>query len=156
MKRIRCMVVGKMKSAFFRDAVDFFAARVDRHYPLEIVVIKDAPGSLNPVDKVRHEGRAILARLGSQDRLICLDELGRTMASRQFAQQLGRWIDDPGSQPCFIVGGAWGLSDEVRKRCSLSLALGPMTMSHELARVVLLEQLYRAATILSGHPYHHD
>lgn len=156
MKRIRCIVVGRMKAPHFKAAADFFTARVMRYYPLEVITLKDAPGSLAPASRARQEGQTILGKLGPRDRPICLDERGAAMTSRKFAETLDRWIEDPGSQPSFIIGGAFGLSDEVRARCVASLALGPMTMSHELARVVLLEQLYRAAAILHGHPYHHD
>ncbi|EMG38657.1 hypothetical protein PCS_00287 [Desulfocurvibacter africanus PCS] len=156
MRRIRCIVVGKLKAPHFREAVEFYDTRVSRYYPLEIVVLKDAPKALDPMAKASHEGQAILGKLTSQDRPICLDERGKALTSRQFAATVGQWIEDPGSQPCFIIGGAFGLSDAVRGSCTTSIALGPMTMSHELARVVLLEQLYRAAAILHGHPYHHD
>jgi 23S rRNA (pseudouridine1915-N3)-methyltransferase len=156
MRRIRCIVVGKLKAPHFRDAVEFYTMRVSRYYPLEIVVLKDAPKALDPAGKASHEGMAILGKLASQDRPICLDERGKTLNSRQFAATMGQWIEDPGSQPCFIIGGAFGLSNAVHGSCTMSLALGPMTMSHELARVVLLEQLYRATAILHGHPYHHD
>lgn len=156
MRRIRCIVIGKMKARHFRDAAEFYAARIARYYPLDVAELKDAPGALDQAGRARQEGQAILARLGPQDRPVCLDERGKAMNSRQFAETLGGWIDDPGSQPCFIIGGAYGLSDEVRSRCTVSLGLGPMTLSHELARVVLLEQIYRAAAILHGHPYHHD
>lgn len=156
MKRIRCIVVGKLKAPHFRDAAEFYIARISRYYPLEIVALKDAPKALDPSGKAGHEGVAILGKLAPQDRPICLDERGKALSSRQFAAILGQWIEDPGNQPCFIIGGAFGLSDAVRGRCGMTLGLGPMTMSHELARVVLLEQLYRAAAILHGHPYHHD
>ncbi len=145
-----------MKARHFRDAAEFYAARIARYYPLDIAELKDAPGALDQAGRARQEGQAVLARLGPQDRPVCLDERGKAMSSRRFAETLGGWIDDPGSQPCFIIGGAYGLSDEVRGRCATSLGLGPMTLSHELARVVLLEQVYRAAAILHGHPYHHD
>lgn len=80
---------------------------------------------------------------------------GSSYSSEEFAAGLEKWLEDPIRRPCFILGGAFGLSDEVRERCDRLISLGPMTLPHELARVVLLEQLYRAMTILKGTGYHH-
>ena len=77
------------------------------------------------------------------------------MASREFASWLERLIEDPGRQPVFVLGGPHGLSPDILSRADAVLAFGPGTLPHELARIVLLEQLYRALTILAGHPYHH-
>ena len=87
--------------------------------------------------------------------VISLDRKGRLFTSRQLSSALKVWLETPGRTPCFVIGGAYGLSRDVVSRSDLTLSLGPMTLPHELARVVLLEQLYRADAILRNLPYHH-
>ena len=88
--------------------------------------------------------------------LIALDERGKSLSSRDFADRLGRWRDDGEDEIAFIIGGAGGLDKAILDRASLVLSLGPMTWPHQLARGLLLEQLYRGQQILAGHPYHRD
>lgn len=156
MKRVRLVVIGKIKSPFFKEASSHYARAMERYAGLEIVEVKDAPSSLGPMERSAREGEAILARLGKGDLAVCLDETGQALTSRQLSCQLRQWLEDPVRSPVLIIGGPYGLSEAVKARCDLCLSLGPMTLPHELARVVLLEQLYRAMTILKGLPYHHD
>jgi 23S rRNA (pseudouridine1915-N3)-methyltransferase len=155
-KTVKLIAVGKLKSPFFQEAARHYAKLLRRYHALQEIEIKDAPSSLDPDQRRRKEGEAILDRLGPQDLAVCLDERGRAATSRELAGLLQGWIEDPLLTPALVIGGPFGLSGEVRSRCRLSLSLGPMTLPHELARVVLLEQLYRAATIQRGLPYHHD
>ena len=111
--------------------------------------------SADPVRRKTEEAKALLGRLGPRDFLVVLDEHGRSLASRELAGKLRTMIEDPGRAPCFVIGGAFGLDASVLARADWTLALGPGTLPHELARVVLYEQLYRAAAINAGAPYHH-
>jgi 23S rRNA (pseudouridine1915-N3)-methyltransferase len=154
MKPIQLLVVGQLKAGWFRDAAAHYLAALRRHVPAEEVVVRDAK-TAGASRRKAEEGRAVLDRLTPRDRLVALDEGGRSRASRDLAAWLGDMLADPGRRPCFVVGGAFGLSPEVLARAEATLALGPGTLPHELARVVLYEQLYRAATILAGTPYHH-
>ena len=156
MAALRFVWVGKLKEPFFRDACAHYMQRLARFHGVDEQVVKDAGGKLPPKVKADKEGEAILARLDARDHVVLLDEGGTALASRKWAARLARWVEDPGRTPCFIIGGPFGLSDAVRARAGETLALGPMTLPHELARVVLLEQLYRAASINAGLPYHHD
>jgi len=88
------------------------------------------------------------------DAIIALDERGETIDSATFARHLGRWRDESVPTAVFLIGGADGLSPELRRKVKLSVAFGKATWPHQMVRVMLLEQIYRAATILSGHPYH--
>ncbi len=85
-----------------------------------------------------------------------LDEHGERLTSRKLAANLTKWTDMPGVEPTFVIGGPFGLSDEVKAAARHSVRLSDMTLPHELARLTLLEQLYRAACIQKGIPYHHD
>ena len=154
MKTIRLLVVGAAKAPWFREAASHYLTALRRHVPVEEVVLRDGKAS-DRERRMAEEGRAILAKLGPRDLLVVLDENGRSLTSRDLASRLGQLLEDPGRRPCFVVGGAFGLSPEVLARADLTLALGPGTLPHELARVVLYEQLYRASSILAGAPYHH-
>ncbi|MBS0297154.1 MAG: 23S rRNA (pseudouridine(1915)-N(3))-methyltransferase RlmH [Proteobacteria bacterium] len=101
------------------------------------------------------EGEAILAAVEGAYLVAC-DERGQTFKSRDFAERIGRLRDDGERRLAFVIGGADGLSDEVRARARLKLAFGPQTWPHALARAMLAEQVYRAVTILAGSPYHRD
>ncbi|MFW5735539.1 MAG: 23S rRNA (pseudouridine(1915)-N(3))-methyltransferase RlmH [Oceanidesulfovibrio sp.] len=155
MRTIRLIAVGKLKQPCFRDAAAHYAEAVSRQYRLEESTVKDGPSKLGPEDKSAWEGERIIAALDDRDIPICLDERGKARASEPFAAWLGSMLEDQNRRPCFIVGGAFGLCPAVRRACAHAMSLGPMTMPHELARVVLLEQLYRASTIIAGAPYHH-
>lgn len=122
---------------------------------LELIVVKDAHGRLSPEQRNEVEGRALLAKLGPKDQALGLDAQGEAYSSEGFAVALEKWLEDPVRRPCFVLGGAFGLSEDVRDRCDQLISLSPLTLPHELARVVLLEQLYRAMSILRGSGYHH-
>ena len=155
MNRIKCLWIGAIKKGFWREAVDLYWKRLSALYTVEAVCLKDAPGHLEPEQRRDREAEAIQSKLTPRDRIIVLDEHGRARSSRQLAQGLTAWLEDPATQPCFVLGGAYGLADSLVQRADERLALGPMTLPHELARVLLLEQLYRAGTIVKNIPYHH-
>ncbi|EAQ37496.1 hypothetical protein NB311A_04274 [Nitrobacter sp. Nb-311A] len=104
--------------------------------------------------RVREEAAAVLALTPEKMVLVALDEKGKSIDSGAFAAHLGRWRDESVTSTVFVIGGADGLSPELRRRARLSVAFGTATWPHQMVRVMLLEQIYRAATILAGHPYH--
>jgi len=95
-----------------------------------------------------------LAAIPAKSVLVTLDERGDNVDSATFARYLGRWRDESAGNTIFVIGGADGLSPDLRRKSRLSIAFGSATWPHQMARVMLLEQVYRAATILAGHPYH--
>jgi 23S rRNA (pseudouridine1915-N3)-methyltransferase len=95
-----------------------------------------------------------LAAIPASSVLVTLDERGDNIDSAAFARQLGRWRDEQVANTIFVIGGADGLSPDLRRKAKLSIAFGSATWPHQMVRVMLLEQVYRAATILAGHPYH--
>lgn len=105
--------------------------------------------------KKQAESHLLLNAVLPNSKIIALDEGGKELTSRAFADILKKWIDD-GFNLAFLIGGANGHSDELKKRADLQISFGRMTMPHLLARIVLAEQLYRAKTILDNHPYHRD
>ncbi len=154
MLRIHSIFVGKLKSPYWRSSANHYHERIKQWYPYRETIIKDGHGK-NIQEKIAREGQAILNKLTPKDFLVCLDEHGSTMTSTSLARHLQTWFEHPGKIPCFVVGGAYGLDQNVLSRADMVLSFGPMTFPHELARVMLLEQLYRAGTILKNIPYHH-
>lgn len=153
--RIKLICIGKIKRSYWQDAAADYMHRISKYYALEVSELKDGPKHLSPQERIQVETQAIQAKISSRDMSICLDSRGRTLSSPQMGQKLKAWLEEPGSCPCFILGGAYGLAEQVTAKSSMLLSFGPMTLPHELARIVLLEQLYRASTIIHNHPYHH-
>ncbi len=154
MKPIRFLFVGQAKAPFFRQAEDHYLEALSRSIATVRVVVKDARSG-DPATRNLAEGRGILERLGPKDFVVALDGRGKMYDSPALADRLRVLVEDPGRAPCFVVGGAYGLAAGVLARADETVSLGPGTLPHELARVVLLEQIYRAAAILRGAPYHH-
>lgn len=154
MSRIHILAVGKLREPHWRDAACVYEARLRRGHELILTIVRDGDASLSPAARMDIEGKRILQSLAGNLVPVCLDEKGATLSSVDFAGFL-RQSFDGAKTPCFIIGGAYGLSEEVKARASRLLSLSPMTFPHELARVLLLEQLCRADAIIHGRPYHH-
>ena len=151
--RIRVVAIGKDRSGLFAPAAEEYAGRLARYLRLEVVEVPEARKHAGTPRAKEEEGEALLARLGERERVVLLDERGAEETSAAFAHRVERWLSR-GQDVALVVGGADGLSDAVRARGQETVALSRMTLPHRLARVVLLEQLYRAMTILRGEPYH--
>lgn len=146
---------GRLKTPFWKAAAEHYVERLVRWRAFTESIIKDGDPSLPIVDRNALEGKGILSALSASDIPVVLDERGKTFTSRQFSVFLERLSENASRRPCFIIGGAFGLDDSVKQAASHLIALGPLTMTHELARVVLFEQLYRAESLTRGLPYHH-
>ena len=147
------MAVGKDRSGLYAPAVEEYARRLARHVKLEIVEVPEARRHAGTPRAKEEEGEAILARLSERERVVLLDERGKEETSLEFARRVERWLANA-QDVALVIGGADGLAPAVRERAQESLALSRMTLAHRLARLVLVEQLYRAVTILRGEPYH--
>lgn len=154
-KPLRLISVGRLKTPFWKDAAAHYLARITRWRRLECTEVRDGDASLPPDRRNSLEGRRILEALAPQDVPLVLDERGLSLTSPQLAALLRQLDQEARGRACFIVGGAWGLDEAVRGRAYRLISLSAMTLPHELARVVLLEQLYRAECILRKVPYHH-
>ena len=155
LKPLRLITVGRPRAGFWRDAAAHYLERLVRWRAVTESVVRDADPALPPERKVQEEGRNILRILTPDDIVICLDERGTSRTSRDFARWLDEMSADATRRPCFVVGGPFGLDETVRTRARHLVAFGPQTLPHELARVLLLEQLYRAESLLRNTPYHH-
>ncbi len=134
------------------------AAKTGRAMALGPLDIRELPESraARPADRKREEGAALASLIAPGNPVIVLDETGKSLPSADFAARLGRWRDDGAACVHFLIGGADGLDPALVKRADLVLSFGSQTWPHQIVRVLLAEQIYRAATILSGHPYHRE
>ncbi|MGC9397380.1 MAG: 23S rRNA (pseudouridine(1915)-N(3))-methyltransferase RlmH [Anaerolineae bacterium] len=152
--KITLAAVGKLHGAYWRAAQQEYLARLRRYTDVKLIEVKDVVGRGIPdVVAMQREGEALLAAAKDARRVIALTATGKQMDSPGLADFLQKQIEIYGSL-AFLIGGPVGLAPEVLKNCDDTLSLSPLTFPHELARVILLEQLYRAATILSGEQYH--
>ena len=149
--RLTVVAVGRAQDAPLEALWERYATRIKPRPTLRVVDDKKraAAGELKP-----REARLLLEALPVGDRVVALDGRGKPLDSAGLARQLGRWRDQGVGGIAFVIGGADGLDDAVLARADLVLSLGAMTWPHQLVRVMLAEQLYRAQTILAGHPYH--
>lgn len=154
--KLRLLCVGKLTGKFLRQGVVEFSGRVNRYLPLTEVELKEEKGGKKAdPDYIRErEAERILARIPQQAVVVSLDENGRALSSEELAGELENHMVRGTSELVFIIGGAYGLSPSVRQRSHMVLSLSPMTFTHQMARLFLLEQLYRAFTIIRNEPYH--
>ena len=152
---IKIICIGKLKKAYWQEAAEIYIQRLKKLYSLTLIELKDGPKHVHAEQRMQVEAQDIQGKASPQDQFICLDSKGKTLSSPQLAARLQAWLSPPGRTPCFVLGGAYGLPKDLTAESAFVLSFGPMTLPHELARIVLLEQLYRATTILNNHPYHH-
>lgn len=151
---LRLLLVGRTDRGAVSDLVAHYLGRLPRGFSVEQTVLPEA-GKGEVAYQQRVECERILAALKPGERVVVLDERGTPLTSVGFAGRLGAWRDQGVRKVVFVVGGAYGMTDEVRERADLVLALSAMTFPHQLVRVLFAEQLYRATAILQGSPYHH-
>lgn len=143
--------MGKAKPGPERDLYESYRARLPWRVDLKEIEIKK---ELAVAARKAREGEALLAAVPAGARMVALDERGRTETSDAFASRLGRWRDDGVRTVAFVIGGADGLDETVRRKADFVLSFGALTWPHMLVRAMLAEQVYRAQSILAGHPYH--
>ncbi|MET0157735.1 MAG: 23S rRNA (pseudouridine(1915)-N(3))-methyltransferase RlmH [Methyloceanibacter sp.] len=156
--RLLIAAVGKLKQGPERELIRHYLGRAEaagRKLHLSPLAVVELPESKAATAKARKaaEGEALLAKIPPSHRLIALDPSGEALSSEAFAQGLAKLRDGGAEGVAFVIGGADGLSPVLLAKAK-AISLGAITLPHGLARIVLAEQLYRAATILSGHPYH--
>jgi 23S rRNA (pseudouridine1915-N3)-methyltransferase len=151
--KIEIIAVDRLRAAWAGEAVDEFLGRIRRYCPVERRDVKRG-GEDRAAVSAEGERLLKLAAPGPADRLVALDSSGDALDSFGWSELLGGFANEGASRVVFLIGGAGGLSDAVRAAARKVVSLGPQTVSHELAQVILAEQLYRAWTILRGEPYH--
>ena len=154
MLQLRIVAVGRIKTAFWQEAIEHYTKRISFSLELATGIAKDADAHLPLPKRISLEAERLEKFFLPTDTIISLDEKGKNYTSTSFTRLLeGIW--ESARQPCFVIGGAYGLADSIKQKARHSIALGSITLPHELARVVLYEQIYRATTIMAGTGYHH-
>ena len=154
---VRLLAVGDRQPSWVDEAFAIYEGRFPREWKFRLDTLGTVRRSKN--DKsgkaMETEGEQILARVDKSDMVVLLDERGRQLGSRDLADKLAQWQRD-GRDLCFVIGGPDGVSDACRQRADFTWSLSRLTLPHGLARVLLAEQLYRAHSLQTGHPYHRD
>ena len=156
--KVLLLWVGKTDFKFVGEGVKLYSERIKRYISFEISEIKALKNAKNlssaQIKKI--EGDEILSNLQSTDYVVLLDEKGKEFTSTQFSTFMASIANQRIKRLVFVIGGAYGFSDEVYEKAREKHSLSKMTYSHQLIRVIFLEQLYRSQTIIKGEPYHHD
>lgn len=157
--KIKVVTVGKLKEKYLKDGIAEYSKRISRFAQLEMIELadektpdKDSESENQKILEI--EGQRILSKVGDRDFVIVLAIEGKTFSSEEFSKQLEEASIKGFSTLTFIIGGSLGLSSSVKNRANLSVSFGRLTLPHQLMRLVLVEQIYRAFTIQQGSPYH--
>ncbi|MCQ3035676.1 MAG: 23S rRNA (pseudouridine(1915)-N(3))-methyltransferase RlmH [Bacilli bacterium] len=156
---ITLLVIGKIKESFLKDGVNEYLKRLSQYTKVDIIELPDEPIPDNPsqgeiLRAITKEGDKLLSHISSSDHVITLDLNKKEYTSPDFASYLQKKIDTFGNRIVFVIGGSYGLSDGIKSRANDSFSLGKMTFTHQMTRVLLLEQIYRAFKINNHETYH--
>lgn len=150
--------IGKVHEEYVKQGIEMFTKRISNYFPVEwiiIPVLKNA-GSLEPEQLKVKEGELILSGLSKDDYLVLLDERGKTFTSEAFSKFIVQRTNESTKNLVFLIGGAYGVSNEVMKRANHTWSLSPLVFPHQLVRLILAEQVYRACSIMRNEKYHHE
>lgn len=157
--KIKIVTVGKLKEKYLKDGIAEYSKRISRFAKLEMIELADekTPDKASELENqkiLETEGARILSKVGERDFVLVLAIEGKTFSSEEFSKQLEEASIKGYSTLTFIIGGSLGLAASVKNRANLSVSFGRLTLPHQLMRLVLVEQIYRAFTIQQGSPYH--
>ena len=156
--KVTLICVGKVKEKFYRDAIKEYEKRLGAYIKLNTIEINDEKVKVENDSEIalamKKEGNNILSKIKDTQYVITLEILGKSISSEQFAAKIDNLMLTGKSDVVLVIGGSYGLSDSVKKRSDYALSFSKMTFPHQLMRVILLEQLYRAYKINAGEPYH--
>ena len=156
--KIALVVIGKTDAGYFVEAINEYKNRLVHYIPFEIEVIPDIKNvkNLSESQQKEKEGELILKALQPGDVVVLLDEHGKEMRSLEFAEYMKRKMNTVNKRLVFIIGGPYGFSEKVYQAAHEKISMSKMTFSHQMIRLIFVEQIYRAMTILNGGPYHHE
>jgi len=156
--KIQLWAIGKNNEAYVKEGVEEFTARINKYFKTEwnIIPVPKNSGMLSEMDLKKREGETILDWLTKDDYVVALDERGEQFSSIKLAGFIQARANESVKKLIFIIGGAFGLDDAVLKRANYKWSLSELTFPHQLVRLLLVEQLYRACTIIKNEKYHHQ
>lgn len=156
--RINLLCIGKTDDKKITELISYYIARLPKHWNFEMIEIPDAKNARNLSAELlkKEEAKLFFNQIENTDLVILLDEKGKEFTSREFAQKLNFYQNNSIKRVCFLIGGAYGFSEEMYSRANEKLSLSKMTFTHQMIRLFFVEQIYRADQILQGKPYHND
>jgi 23S rRNA (pseudouridine1915-N3)-methyltransferase len=156
--KIALVLTGKTNEKHISDGVEIYYSRIRKYSGFDIITIPDIKNTRNMPgqEQKTKEGNKILQSISKDDYVVLLDERGKELRTAEFAEWLEKKITASVKRIVFVIGGAWGFSEEVYSRANFTLSLSKMTFPHQLVRLLFTEQLYRAFTVIKGEPYHHE
>lgn len=156
MMKIKIVSVGSIKEKFLKDAISEYLKRLARFAKIEIIEVDETKIQNKSEEQVKkEEGERLLKRIGQDEFVFLLDLKGELISSEVLAQKINDLINKGISPLTFVIGGTLGLSEEVRKRANIKLSISKMTFTHQMCRMIILEQIYRAFKIINNEEYHH-
>ena len=156
--KINLLCIGKTDDKEIKNLINYYLTRLPRHWNFEITEIPDVKNARNLTPDLlkKEEAKLFLNQIENTDLVLLLDEKGKQFTSREFAQKLDSYQNNSIKKICFLVGGAYGFSDEMYQRANEKISISKMTFTHQMIRLFFVEQIYRADQILQGKPYHND
>ena len=156
--KINLLCIGKTDDKEIKNLINYYITRLPRHWNFEITEIPDVKNARNLTPDLlkKEEAKLFFNTIENSDWVILLDEKGKQFTSREFAQKLNYYQNNSIKKVCFLIGGAYGFSDEMYQRANEKLSISKMTFTHQMIRLFFVEQIYRADQILQGKPYHND
>lgn len=157
---MKCNVIciGKTDDREITNLIQYYIPRLPKHWNFELLALPDIKNAknLSPDLLKKEEAKLFLNHIETNDLVILLDEKGKEYTSRQFSEKIDFWQGSSVKKIHFLIGGAYGFSEEIYQRANEKISLSKMTFTHQMIRLFFIEQLYRASTILQGKPYHND
>ncbi len=156
--KVALVVIGKTDARYFVEAIEEYTNRLVHYIPFEMQVIPDIKNvkNLSEEQQKEKEGELILKGLQPGDYLVLLDDKGKEFTSKEFAKYMEKKMQSVPRRLVFVVGGPYGFSEAVYKAAAEKISLSRLTFSHQMIRLIFVEQIYRAMTILNNEPYHHE
>ena len=156
--KINLLCIGKTDDKEIKNLINYYLTRLPRHWNFEITEIPDVKNARNLTPDLlkKEEAKLFLNIIENTDLVVLLDEKGKQFNSREFAQKLDSYQNNSIKKICFLVGGAYGFSEEMYQRANEKISISKMTFTHQMIRLFFVEQIDRADQILQGKPYHND
>ena len=156
--KIALLQTGKTTERHVAEGVELYSARIRKYSGFEIITLPDIKNTrhMPGQEQKLKEAQKIIESVGKDDYVVLLDEKGKEFRTEEFAEWLGNRLMIPNKRIMFVIGGPWGFPEELNKIADMKISLSKMTFPHQLVRLLFIEQLYRAFTIIKGEPYHHE
>ena len=156
--KIALFLTGKTSEKYLTEGMTVFEERLRKYSAFEVLTVPDIRNTRNMTaqEQMVKEGEQILRFFRPDDYMVILDRKGKEFSTLEFSSWLEKTFMLQKKRIIFVIGGAWGFSEEIRKKADMILSLSQLTFSHQIVRLLFLEQLYRAFTVIKGEPYHHE